>query len=229
MMTAQHSLTLGQTSWILDHRKAAFLPAHKLLILSDVHLGKVQHFRKNGIAVPVQAAAKNLILMQELLETYQPESILFLGDLFHSQDNSEHQMLDQLHIAFPKIKLLLVPGNHDLAMLQRLPTYLKTTESSHQIDQLIFSHHPPEVLKTNFFYCYGHLHPAVEVHVSAGQRLKFPSFLYSTAAMVMPAFGSFTGSVAVNHHLKQANKALCTPEGLWLIENKKNQEDATSR
>lgn len=221
MMIAQHSLQLGQTSWILDYRKAAYLPDHQLLLLSDVHLGKVQHFRKNGIAVPPQAAQQNLTVMRALIGTYKPTRVLFLGDLFHSQDNTEHQLLSQLHTDFPKIELLLVPGNHDVAMLTQLPGYLQTTEVYHQIGNIIFSHHPPETLLPDHFHCYGHLHPAVEVRGGARQRLKFPCFLYSNEAMVMPAFGQFTGSVAANQHLKQANQALCTPEGLWLIENHK--------
>lgn len=221
MMIAQHSLRLGQTSWVLDYRKAAYLPNHQLLLLSDVHLGKVQHFRKNGIAVPQQAAQQNLTLMQALITTYKPASILFLGDLFHSQNNVEHQLLAQLHAVHPEIELLLVPGNHDSAMLQQLPSYLQPTNVYHQIDKIIFSHHPPENPHPNHFHCYGHLHPAVEVRGSARQRLKFPSFLYTDSALVMPAFGNFTGSVAVTQHLKQANKALCTSDGLWLIENHK--------
>ena len=221
MMIAQHSLQLGQTSWVLDYRKAAYLPDHQLLILSDVHLGKVQHFRKNGIAVPQQAAQQNFTLMQALIDTYKPAHILFLGDLFHSQNNVEHQLLAQLHTANPNINLLLVPGNHDSAMLQQLPSYLQPTAVYHQIDNMIFSHHPPASLQPTHFHCYGHIHPAVEVRGGARQRLKFPSFLYTDAVLVMPAFGNFTGSVAANQHLKQANQALCTSEGLWLIENHK--------
>jgi uncharacterized protein len=221
MMTAQLEVSLGGTQWILDYRKAAYLPAHKLLLLSDVHLGKVQHFRKNGIAVPAQVASQNLSLMQSLLTDYQATTVLFLGDLFHSRDNAEHQLLEQMHQSFPQVQLLLVPGNHDESMLQQLPAFLQLTKPSHQLGNMLFSHHPPPSFQKHYFHCYGHLHPAVEVRGKARQRMKFPAFLFTANALVMPAFGQFTGSVAANNHLPQARQLLCTPEGLWLVENHK--------
>lgn len=221
MMTVQHEVFLGATPWIFDYRKAAFLPEHQMLVVSDVHLGKVQHFRKNGIAIPAQAAEQNLAVLHALLADYPVARILFLGDLFHSQDNIEHQLLAQLHHDHPQIEMLLVPGNHDLHVMQQLPSYLKLTKHFHQLGTILFSHLPPTSIQQGYFHCYGHLHPAVEVRGKARQRLKFPSFLYTSEALVIPAFGHFTGSVAANQHLKKANQALCTPEGLWLIETHK--------
>lgn len=38
--------------------KALYLIQHKILLLADLHFGKVNHFRKAGIAVPAKANKK---------------------------------------------------------------------------------------------------------------------------------------------------------------------------
>jgi len=45
----------------LDSSGAVFWPDQNCLILSDVHLGKIQHFRKNGAAIPLQAQEENYL------------------------------------------------------------------------------------------------------------------------------------------------------------------------
>ena len=45
-----HKLS-GQTFW-LSAQRIIFWEEQKVLILSDLHLGKTGHFRKAGIAVP---------------------------------------------------------------------------------------------------------------------------------------------------------------------------------
>ena len=39
----------------LHHSGAIFIEKYSMLLISDVHLGKVTHFRKHGAAVPQNA------------------------------------------------------------------------------------------------------------------------------------------------------------------------------
>ena len=49
----------GQT-FIFDFRKLVYWEEKSSLILSDVHIGKITHFRKNGISLPSFPALNNL-------------------------------------------------------------------------------------------------------------------------------------------------------------------------
>ena len=64
--------------------KVLFLPAHNSLLVADVHFGKVNHFRKSGIAVPVIANDKNASTLIDVIQQLKPQRVIFLGDLFHS-------------------------------------------------------------------------------------------------------------------------------------------------
>jgi len=80
---------------LLDHdllllpQKAIYWQQEKALIVADVHLGKVGHFRKAGIAVPRDMEQNDLAVLSDLVDEYKPKTIIFLGDLFHSDKNAD--------------------------------------------------------------------------------------------------------------------------------------------
>lgn len=58
-------------------QKALFWHSKRMLVLADVHLGKVNHFRKNGIPVPVRAGIRNIEILVSLVDFLQPVRVLF--------------------------------------------------------------------------------------------------------------------------------------------------------
>src|SRR3954467_5240451 len=83
-------------SFELLPQKAIYLPSEKILLIADLHLGKVNHYRKAGYPVPTRANDENTTVLIDLLNFYKPERILFLGDLFHSHYNEEWEVLGQV-------------------------------------------------------------------------------------------------------------------------------------
>ena len=45
-------IVLFDAEFILHCSGAIFWPARSILLISDVHLGKVSHFRRHGVALP---------------------------------------------------------------------------------------------------------------------------------------------------------------------------------
>ena len=79
--------------FILHPSGAIYWEEKKSLLLADAHLGKVAHFRKNGIAVPRKAERAFYQKITQLLSLFSVKRILFLGDLFHSFQNNEWHYL----------------------------------------------------------------------------------------------------------------------------------------
>ena len=104
---------LGQDLLLLP-QKAIFWQQEKALIVADVHLGKVGHFRKAGIAVPRDMEQNDLAVLSDLVDEYKPKKILFLGDLFHSDLNADWDWFVLWRKQFPKLELILIRGNHDI-------------------------------------------------------------------------------------------------------------------
>jgi len=93
--------------------KVIYWRSQDLLLISDVHWGKVDHFRKNGIAIPGVASLSNYERLSELIIRIQPKEVLFLGDIFHSSNNMDWQVCKTFLASYPDITFSLVKGNHE--------------------------------------------------------------------------------------------------------------------
>lgn len=179
---------------ILSSKKAVFWPKNKLLMVSDLHLGKVSHFRKNGISVPTEARFSNLIQLELLIDEFAPETVLFLGDLFHSDYNLEWEEFGRFLQKFSTIRFVLVEGNHDrLAPHQYQKFGIEVVVGSLAIPPFIFTHIPVDEPPVNGYVISGHIHPGVVLKGKGKQRLRLPCFFFSPRQAILPAFGDFTG------------------------------------
>ncbi len=178
---------------ILLAEKVVFWPAKKLLLIADLHLGKSNHFRRSGIAVPNQVNDSNMERLIGLLKQYDPERVIFLGDLFHSHYNAEWEVFGQVLNAFAAIKFELVQGNHDIMSAHQYYKYgIHVYESPLPIGPFLLSHEP----LTDTYEGYnlaGHIHPAVRLRGKGRQGLRLPCFYFGASQGLLPAFGAFTG------------------------------------
>lgn len=83
------SISIEAATFMLHPYKAIYWREEDMLIVSDLHLGKVHHFRKAGIFVPTHAAMDNYERLSSLLLEFEPSKLLILGDLFHSDYNQD--------------------------------------------------------------------------------------------------------------------------------------------
>ncbi len=190
----QHLLLLPQ--------KAIYWEQEKALIAADVHLGKVGHFRKAGIAVPRDMEQDDLAVLSDLIHEHRPEKIIFLGDLFHSDLNADWEWFVLWRRNFPKIKMLLIKGNHDIIHDRH---YNKLDVELHKkllIGPYLMLHHPLDEDRLDkaegYVFC-GHIHPGVSLTGRARQHITLPCFAFGNRQLIMPSFGKFTGKVAMRH------------------------------
>ncbi|MEL0275381.1 MAG: ligase-associated DNA damage response endonuclease PdeM [Flavobacteriaceae bacterium] len=169
---------------------AAFWVEKKTLLLADVHLGKVAHFRKNGIAVPRKAEGVFYEKITLLLNEFEVERILFLGDLFHSFQNNEWHLFTAW-VKQQKASMILVEGNHDIIPASQFEQ-IGLQVVDHFIEDAFYFSHFPEEKETQFVFC-GHVHPGVKLKGNGLQQMKIPCFFQSPQQMILPAFGAFTG------------------------------------
>lgn len=199
-MGAEEKNIIGQSAYLLDclfyfmAEGAAYWPDHKALILADLHLGKVTHFRKAGIAVPLAAKDQNWRKLNDCIESCMPEQIIFLGDLFHSKYNREWEEMLTLMENYSSLKFRLVKGNHDILDDKIYSDSPMEILDSLVMDPFIMTHHPMETIEEGYFNLCGHVHPAVRLMGQAKQSVKLSCFYITEQQMIFPAFGAFTGN-----------------------------------
>lgn len=183
-------IQINQQNFTLHHSGAMFWEEQKMLLISDVHLGKVAHFRKHGLAIPESAILENFIKLNSVLESFDVEVIIFLGDLFHSKINNEWEFFAEwVNSIFQKV--ILVEGNHDIISKQNYTNLNIEVLSELVIEDFLLTHHPTE--KEGFFNFCGHIHPGIKLKGLGRQFLNLPCFFRKPNQLIFPAFGNFTG------------------------------------
>lgn len=165
-----------------------------MLILADLHLGKISHFRKAGIGIPLKAKNENWRVLNDLIEHFTPSSVYFLGDLFHSTYNNEWVELENFMATYLDIEFHLVLGNHDILNSTVYENSRINTSESCLIDQITFTHHPLEDPPSDTFNFCGHIHPSVRLSGKGRVSVKLPCYYIMEHQMILPAFGVFTGT-----------------------------------
>nr|WP_299070901.1 ligase-associated DNA damage response endonuclease PdeM [uncultured Allomuricauda sp.] len=185
------TINLQNQEFILHPLGGIFWVEKSMLLISDVHLGKVAHFRKFGAAVPQKAVHKNFILLDEIVNHFQPFQICFLGDLFHSSLNKEWQLFENWVKKTPS-EIILIAGNHDIIAPEKFEGLDISIFQELILDRFLLTHHPKE-RKDLFNFC-GHIHPAITLKGFGRQKLRLACFFKSKNQLIFPAFGEFTGT-----------------------------------
>ena len=187
----------GQEVLLLP-QKALLLTQTRTLLIADMHIGKAMHFRKSGLPLPADASERDFQLLADLISTYQPNDVIFLGDLFHSHQNVEWNALRSFLNDHSRIRFALVPGNHDRFSARFCAELRLELLPEHYVaGPFVLSHAPAEEPMTGFYRLCGHLHPGVALRGKGRMQVTLPCFWFGAHTGVLPAFGNLTGFIAV--------------------------------
>lgn len=174
-------------------QKAIYWHETQTIIISDIHLGKASHFRKNGLPIPLESGMEDLRMLEVLIIKYKPLRVLLLGDLFHSELNREWLIFGTLLRKYSDILFELVRGNHDILNAHHYDYFnIRLHENTLIESGIIFSHEKVKI-QSDQFSISGHIHPGYKLYGKARQSLALPCFYRENNTLIMPAFGRLTG------------------------------------
>ena len=192
-------------------QKALYFKDEKILLISDLHLGKINHFRRSGIPVPLKANDKNTETLIELITATKPDRVIFLGDLFHSHYNDEWEVMGQVIKHFKSVSFELVQGNHDIMSDHQYERHRMKVYDQLNIGSILLTHEPLEDVGEGVFNMAGHLHPGIHLSGKGRQALTLPCFYFGEKLGLMPAFGEFTGLARIR--VKKGDRVFAVADG----------------
>jgi DNA ligase-associated metallophosphoesterase len=201
------SINLSGEELYLLPEKALYSSRHKTLLAADIHLGKVGHFRLAGIALPGGLAEADLITLDKILNEYDIENIMILGDLFHSGVNYDMNLFAKWRRKNESLEVNLVKGNHDI-LSDEIYNYfnIKIYKKNYMWNKILLTHQPLgndlELNGCDYVLC-GHVHPAVRLVGKGKQSIKLPCFFFGERQGILPAFGAFTGKCVLKPKAKE--------------------------
>ena len=168
---------------------AFFWPSAKLLVVSDLHLGKSERIaRRSGPLLPPYETSETLLRLAREIDMTNAQSVLCLGDSFDDQDAVKS--LDESHIATLQRlqsgrQWIWIEGNHDPGPLGLAGTHL----AEYRIGPIVFRHIAAQPCERGEIS--GHFHPKARV-----QNVPRPCFIVDENRMILPAFGVYTGGLS---------------------------------
>ena len=195
--------TINKNDFILNCNRTIFWEQERLLILSDLHLGKTGHFRKAGIAVPAAVMKEDMQRFIAAIQFFKPAQVVIVGDLFHSVENKEHELFLKWRNDLRHVPMLLIKGNHDIVAEKWYANAgIEVVDKIWRKNNFLFVHQIEDAREENLnkedYFFSGHIHPAVNIRGLGKQSLNFPCFYFAEKYAVLPAFGKFTGTCLIN-------------------------------
>lgn len=191
MKIVTKNIKIENETFTLTNQRALFWEKEKALILSDLHIGKTAHFRKNGIALTNHIMKNDLERLSILIEYFQPEKFIVVGDLLHAGDNSDVDEFCIWRNQYPELQFCLIEGNHDrISKKLEAKLCLNMRAEKFELTGFVFIHDFEKKLER--FQITGHIHPGFVINSSV-KNIKLPCFVLSENQLLLPAFSEFTG------------------------------------
>lgn len=194
MKLSEKDISFGGKTFIINNYRSIFWPEKNILLLADIHIGKAAHFRKNGIAIPNKVGQEDLKRLDKILHHYPAKEVVIVGDILHSNINSEVEKFKEWLLQRENISFTLVKGNHDrLKDLEWKNLGIHQVLTSYHFENIQMIHQPNNEHSDNTFFICGHIHPGIELQTLHRSKLRLPCFVKTQNQLILPAFSLFTG------------------------------------
>ena len=180
--------------FLADMSGALYWPAEPALIIADMHLEKGSYYAVRGQMLPPYDTRDTLDRLAHVIDRYQAETVIALGDSFHDALGPSRMHADdlaRLRMMQDHCEWIWITGNHDPEKAKHLGEHLLREIV---VEGIHLRHEPGPTRVTHEIA--GHLHPAAKVTLN-GLTLRRPCFVGNGLRLVLPAFGSYAGGLNV--------------------------------
>jgi hypothetical protein len=201
------------------------------LVIADTHIGVEFEFYKAGIKIPSNTENMRRAI-ERLAEQSGAKHLILLGDVKHKVPGITRQELREvpefLHALGSRIKVDVVPGNHDGNLKAFAPANVSLFPSAgFPKDECYFLHGhawpSQEFLRKRYVFV-GHEHPQIEFRDALGHRFTEPVWIraeldrerlerhYKTVPknlpelIVLPRFNKLSGGISMNAPVAEIEK-----------------------
>lgn len=195
-MNALVAYSINENNFVLSPERTILWEKQNTLIIADLHIGKSEHFRKSGIAVPQKVYKEDLQRLFTQILYSKADQLIIVGDLSHSRSNKEMEIFKRWRNDFSSLSIRLVNGKPDILNDSWYEELNITRSDNLLIDNFSFCHDPEDIktsltLKNPYTFS-GHVHPGINIKGIGSQGMQFPCFYFKNSYAMLPAFSRFT-------------------------------------
>lgn len=187
-------IRVANVGFVADCAGALYWPEQGVLVVADLHLEKGSSFARRGTLLPPYDTTETLARLARLIDCYAPRIVVALGDNFHDGDGPARLSIqDRASLAALQRgrDWIWIAGNHDPDPAEGIGG---TFAASVSVGALTLRHHPSRDAGEGEIA--GHLHPVARL-AQRGRAVSRRCFVTDGKALVMPAFGAYTGGLSI--------------------------------
>lgn len=192
---ATQPMSICGKAFLADQSGALFWPGQHTLIVADLHLEKGSSYAsRGGQMLPPYDTREALLRVARLIDRYEANRVIALGDSFHDGAGVARMRDDDLsilRIMQEACTWTWITGNHDPIIAERAGGEIA---DGLEIEGIRFRHEPFSGRTTHEIA--GHLHPAARLSLY-GHTIRRPCFISNGLRVVLPAAGALTGGLNV--------------------------------
>ncbi|MBA2125524.1 ligase-associated DNA damage response endonuclease PdeM [Hyphomicrobium methylovorum] len=210
---AEQDISICGKAFVAHMSGALYWPQERALIVADLHLEKGSAFAARGQMLPPYDTRETLQRLARLIDRFQPETVIALGDSLHDVDGAARMDvsdIESLRMLQEDRDWIWITGNHDPKIDRALAGFVISEVT---VAGITLRHEPSPGATTHEIA--GHFHPAARL-VLNGTSLRRPCFVGNGLRLVMPAFGAYTGGLNI---LDLAFEPVFGAEGMavWML------------
>lgn len=207
-----YEISLNGLAAHLGADRTLWLPELGVLCISDLHLGKSERLaRRSGLMLPPYEIDGTLERLEAAVDRLGPKVVICLGDSFDDLD-AALSLPEPARLWLARLQAgrdwIWIEGNHDPGPVDIGGRHLAEVA----FDGVYFCHIATEAERIEVS---GHYHPKARVPGVGPAR---PAFVWAPPRLIMPAFGTYTGGLAVTD---PAISALCHGQSLAVLTGKR--------
>jgi len=171
-----------------------WLPQFSTLVVADLHLEKGSAYAKGGQLLPPYDTRDTLERLATEIRSLNPKKLVLLGDSLHDMDavnRVARDDADAIRQIAQSLELIWISGNHDP---DGGAAFGGRSIQTLNLGRLKLCHEPKS--GEAFGEVAGHLHPCAKLRGS-GLTIRRRCFITDGKRLILPAFGSYTGSLNI--------------------------------
>ncbi len=214
----------ADSEFVAAGEAALFWPAHKALLVADLHLEKASSYAAMGQMLPPYDSRATLSELAGLVSRFGATAVWCLGDNFHD-DGGESRLEEEagtlLKALTSEFDWRWIVGNHDPGIGAN---WGGTVFDEMVVDGIVLRHEAEPTASQPEMS--GHFHPKLRQQLR-GRMVSRRCFVRSKTKLILPAFGALTGGLDADHDaiskacggkklealIPAAGRVLCFPLG----------------
>jgi hypothetical protein len=188
--------SFGGQEWRATAAGALFWPTRAALMVADLHLEKGSWYATKGQLLPPYDSMATLSALGDVVSAVGAREVWCLGDSFHDVGGCERlpaAAQEMLRALTAVTRWTWITGNHDPVIVDRCGGEVLDEAV---VDGVVLRHEAdPAETRPELS---GHFHPKLRVRVR-GKQVARRCYVASATKLVLPAFGSLTGGLDVDH------------------------------